>query len=118
MSALGRLSARDVELVRESLAAAVRGPFFPEWEFHTLIGLERAEVQRVLESWPDSQEPDDQDLAVSNVLVNLLAYPHDEWEAWRSFSSAGPGELEGVLGRWRDDDAPTHNARGYFEGLR
>ncbi len=53
-SPLDRLSDRDVEIVRQCLAAAVRGPFFPDWEFGTLMGLTRDEVQDVLLTWPAS----------------------------------------------------------------
>ena len=45
-----RLSPSDVEVVRECLDAAVRGPFFPDSEFHTLIGLTSDEVDAVLAS--------------------------------------------------------------------
>ena len=36
--ALDRLSANDVEVVRECLLAAVRGPFFPDWGIPNLDG--------------------------------------------------------------------------------
>jgi hypothetical protein len=48
------MSERDVEVVRECLTTAVRGPFFPHWEFGTLIGLTRDDVQQVLLDWPAS----------------------------------------------------------------
>ena len=35
------LSAHDHKIIAEALSAAAEGPFFPDWEFHTLFGLER-----------------------------------------------------------------------------
>ena len=106
------------KIVRDCLTAAVRGPFFPDWEFHTLIGLERAEVERGLASWPDASNSDDQDLAVSNVLNNLLGYPDREWDAWQTYISVQPAEVATVLTRWRGDDEFERDARGYFDRLR
>jgi hypothetical protein len=118
MRGLERFSARDVEVVRECLTAAVQGPFFPEWEFHTLMGLERTEVADLLEAWPDSRGSEEQDLAVNNVLNNLLGYPHDEWRAWKNYISAQPAEVASVLTRWRGDEEFDPEARGYFDRLR
>lgn len=40
----------DRKIIGDCLRATVEGPFFPEWEFHILFGLTRAEVARVLQS--------------------------------------------------------------------
>jgi hypothetical protein len=40
------LSEEDLKNVRECLVAAVEGPFFPEWECHTLFGPERADMAK------------------------------------------------------------------------
>lgn len=118
MSRLERLSLRDRKIVRDCLTAAVRGPFFPESEFYALIGLERDEVEQVLAAWPDARDPDDQDVAVNNVLNWLLGYPHGEWRAWPAYISAEPAEVAGVLARWRGEDAFDPEPRGYFDRLR
>jgi hypothetical protein len=118
VSGLDRLSPRDTEIVRECLAAAVNGPFFPEWEFRLLIGLERYEVERVLGAWPDRSNSDDQDLAVNNVLNNLLGYPHHEDDAWAAYISSERSEVASILARWRGDDHFELQARGYFDRLR
>jgi hypothetical protein len=118
MAGLPSLSAREVEIVRECLAAAVDGPFFPEWEFSTLIGLKRTEVKAVLAMWPARDGPDNQDLAVNNVLNNLLGYPHNEWRAWRRHISVPPATVALVLARWRGDNHFDSEARGFFDRLR
>jgi hypothetical protein len=49
-----RISDEDAKIIGQCLRAASDGPFFPDWEFHTLFGLEREEVAAVAASWPSS----------------------------------------------------------------
>jgi hypothetical protein len=57
--------------------AAARGPFFPEWEFHTLFGVERSVVIKMVEAWPPVDSPgSDEHLVINNAFANLLGYPH------------------------------------------
>ena len=112
-----RLSDQDRLIVRDCLRAAVEGPFFPDWEFHTLFGLTREEVRWVLETWPETGAADVQDTAVRNSLNHLLGYPHNDWEAWRRFISVDPPDVAGVLSRWRGDEAYDETAKGYFNRL-
>ncbi len=70
----------DLELVRSSLVAAGRGPFFEDWEFSTLMGVTRAEVDEVVDAlsttpvrWPDDA-PEFFGDAANNALVNLWGY--------------------------------------------
>lgn len=58
-----------LEIAEECLRAAVEGPFFPDWEFHTLMGVSREEARTVLEAWPvQTVEPDVFSCAVLNSL--------------------------------------------------
>ena len=108
----------DERTIQECLRAAVEGPFFPEWEFQTLMGLERAEVAAVLAEWPGTTRSDDQVVAVNNVLNNLLGYPHAASEqTWRSYIEASPREVADVLSRWRADGDHDPSAEGYFNRL-
>ena len=118
-SGLDRLTADDIEVVRQCLRAAVNGTFFPDWEFSLLIGPERDEVAEVLERWPDSKNPEIQDVAVNNVLNNFLGYPGVEWDGaeWREYISVGPREVAAVLSRWGGEDFDD-SARGYFDRMR
>jgi hypothetical protein len=77
------LSPEDVHLIGAALDAAVSGPFFPDWEFHTLFGLSRDEVKRVAAGWPDNATEPDTELAVWNSLANLWGYPHGQAEQLR-----------------------------------
>jgi hypothetical protein len=115
---LDRLSANDVEVVRECLTAAVRGPFFPDWEFPILFGPEREDVAAVLERWPDPTCPEDQDVAVTNALNWLLSYPHEQWEAWSDFISVAPRDVVPVLARWTGETDLDVSPRGFFNRIR
>jgi hypothetical protein len=39
---------RDRNVIERCLQAAVEGPFFPDWEFHALFGLDREQIRGVL----------------------------------------------------------------------
>lgn len=68
------LDEREREVVRECLQAAVKGPFFPDWEFETLFGLTREEVGKVLLSWPTPNESDES--VVQAILDKWKSRPH------------------------------------------
>ena len=104
--------------MRECLTAAVRGPFFPDWEFQTLFGLEREDVAAVLERWPDPKCPEDQDVAVTNALNYLLHYPHRQWGVWNDFISVAPREIVPVLARWAGEAELDVSPLGFFNRIR
>lgn len=83
------------------MGAAVRGAYFPEWEFGTIMGMTRSEMAEVLASWPATDDPDTQDLAVNNALLNLLTYPHREEEGLARDVPVSRQELGAILERWR-----------------
>ena len=112
------MSNRDSEIIKNCLDAAVQGPFFPDWEFSTLMGFGRDEIRAIAESWPDTESPEDQDDAVNNVLNMLLGYPHQKWSVWEQFSTAEPREIAEVLARWRDEPSLDPAAKGTFDRLR
>jgi len=108
----------DERTIRDCLRAAVEGPFFPDREFQTLIGLERGEVGAVLAEWPGTNSPEDQDLAVNNVLNNLLGYPHRASdETWAAYIGASPREVAEALTRWRGDTHRDSGGEGYVNRL-
>jgi len=93
------------------LNAAVHGPFFPDWEFHTLFGLTRSDVGTVLAEWPNlpvhtpsgyASPGRFQVVAVNNSLNNLLGYPH-RVQADKFMREVGASEQQvaDVLTRWR-----------------
>ena len=91
---LDRLSDADKALVGQALRAAVDGPFFPEWEFHTLFGLTRSEIRAIADAWPNVDlTSSDVALAANNALNNLLGYPHGQ-------DSARPNGFPSTLQNW------------------
>src|SRR5690606_1073128 len=95
-------SISDTQAFRESLIAAARGPFFPDWEFHTLFGLRRAEVEYIADSFSsDTPLTGDVALALNNAMGNLLGYPHGKEAAWAEWLSVTPAQLQAIFSRWR-----------------
>ena len=100
--ALTQLDEQERQVVLDCLRAAVDGPFFPEWEFHTLFGLTRQEVKQITNTWPEIDDSNEEAaLAINNAMSNLLHYPHRQEEAWRTFISVTPREVERVFQKWR-----------------
>ena len=95
-------SISDTQAFRESLVAAARGPFFPDWEFHTLFGLERDEVESIADSFSsDTQLTGDVAFALNNAMSNLLSYPHGQEATWAQWLSVTPAQLQVIFSRWR-----------------
>ncbi|AEI65930.1 hypothetical protein [Corallococcus macrosporus] len=91
---------RDETVIGECLRTAVEGPFFPDGELHTLLGLFREELAAVLEAWPTFHDVETQRDAVNGTLNNLLNHPHAEWASWPRYISAAPEEVAAVYERW------------------
>ncbi len=99
--ALEQLNADDKAVLGECLHAAAAGPFFPDWEFHTLFGLERHEVARIADRWPNVADDDNADTAVNNACNMLWGYPHRKRVEWPKYISAPPEEVRRILSLWR-----------------
>ncbi|MEQ1775594.1 MAG: hypothetical protein ABL891_17595 [Burkholderiales bacterium] len=98
------LSAHDHKIIAEALRAAAEGPFFPDWEFHTLFGLEREEVRAYAKSYhPATDVPVKMGYAVHNAIGNLLGYPHGKESEWSNWLSVTRSELNAVFERWRSE---------------
>ena len=111
---LADLNESERGIVRECLGAVVEGSLFPEWEFHTLFGIEREELRVVFESWPRIDENNESVvLAINNSLNNLLGYPTQTDQEWPKFISASRQEVKKIFDKWRGE-----KIEGYFEGLR
>ena len=110
------LTDREADIVRAALRASVEGPFFPDWEFQTLMGVERDEMRSVLDAWPQVTDAEIADLAINNAFNNLIGYPHDEWEAWARYSDANREELARVFSRWRSERGMSRPS-SYFDDM-
>lgn len=108
----------DLQIIKECLDAAVRGPFFDDWEFDTLMGFTRDEIAAIAEAWPSFPEPDVQADAVTSVLGNLLGYPHGYERRWHEYCSATLEEIARVRARWHGEDDLNRSTRGNADGIR
>ena len=84
------------------------GPFIRESEFQTVIGVERSELVRMVEGWPDpvvsSRAENDpvrlQEIATSGVLYNLEEFPHREPDRLWAELGFSRGDLAELIQRW------------------
>ena len=121
------MSLEDEAVIRRVLAAAVDGPYFPEWEFDVLFGLSRDAVAEVLAAWPDppAEAPPHYDspakaqwVAVNNALNHLLGYPHGVDQADLEHDLGAPlRRVAETLQRWRGDEEYDPTGLGYFNRL-
>jgi hypothetical protein len=101
---LGALNEREKQTIFECLRAASDGPFFPDWEFPTLFGLEREEVRRVASAAPNIDDSSEEVArAINNAMVNLTGYPHHQEAVWSQFISVPEEEVDRVFDKWRGD---------------
>jgi 8-oxo-dGTP pyrophosphatase MutT (NUDIX family) len=64
-----------IAIYKAVLHAAAHGPFFPDWEFATIFGFNRAEIAQHADALCDPLEAE-QWRALNNSFNNLLGYPH------------------------------------------
>lgn len=107
----------DREVIGQCLRAAADGPFFPDWEFHTLFGFERVEIRRIAERWPDWDDDVEQADAINAAMNNLLGYPHRRWDAWHDYISPISSEVARIYARWRGESEIDPTGKGYFDRL-
>ncbi|WP_148415726.1 hypothetical protein [Noviherbaspirillum massiliense] len=99
---------KDIETVSQYMKAAADGPFFPEWEFQTLFGLERATV-RELANKLSATTPvtEDMIIAACNTFANLFGYPCGFSREWKKWVTVPPEQAELAFERWRAKYAPA-----------
>ncbi|GAA4886993.1 hypothetical protein ACFPM3_20495 [Streptomyces coeruleoprunus] len=115
MKPIERMTDQELQIIKECLDAAVSGPFFPDWEFHSLMGFTRDEIAAVAASWPSPPIADTEDDAVNNVLTNLLGYPHGVESRWHECLPATRDQVAQVLARWRGEDVVDQDPGGNVE---
>jgi hypothetical protein len=96
--AVASLTENEHGLIRECLRATADGPFFPDWEFSTIMGVDRETVRKVGQDWPERTVPQvDFQCAVQNALNNLIGYPHKLDDVWSEYISASPTQVRALL---------------------
>lgn len=93
------------EFIRRCLFEAADGPYFPDWEFQTLFGLERSQVRSVARDWPPSNEDDATVCdAIGGALDNLCGYPHGFEKRLEELERATGFEVGTVREEWFKPD--------------
>jgi 8-oxo-dGTP pyrophosphatase MutT (NUDIX family) len=64
-----------IAIYKAVLHAAAHGPFFPDWEFSTIFGFNRAEIARHADTFCEPMDAE-QWRALNSAFNNLLGYPH------------------------------------------
>ena len=96
------LERESQEVIFQCLVAALKGPFFPDWEFETLFGVSRGKLADIVESWPEIDDTEqDVILAINNAMGNLVSYPHDNYGEWEKYISVNPEKVLDILQRWQ-----------------
>ncbi|MEO1255294.1 MAG: hypothetical protein AAFY41_10470 [Bacteroidota bacterium] len=99
---LKQLTSEEKCIVGECLRAAAFGPFFPDWEFHNIFGVDREEAIRVAESWPNVEETDIIiGYVINDSINNLLGYPHRKQDEWENYISVSPKQVYDVYKKFR-----------------
>jgi hypothetical protein len=94
------LPAQDVAVIGTCVRADADGPFFPDWEIHTLLGFDHADLRRIADSWPPSVPGTEAESAAWGCLNNLLGYPHGRRDVWSEFIPVTPEHLRSLFDRW------------------
>ena len=97
MRTIEGLSNEELELIRRCLDAVANGPFFPDWEFRTLLGYSRDEVREVLRRWPVDNNQAEVTAVVVSALNNLTGYPHGDVDSWNRYVRAPESAVLAIL---------------------
>jgi hypothetical protein len=99
---LGQLSREENLLVKRCLLAAANGPFFPDWEFETLLGVTRETIAKLGVAWPAVDlDNDDVNCGVLNAVNNLIGYPHGLNDQLHAEYQIDPEALRRLVSRIR-----------------
>jgi hypothetical protein len=121
------LTNRERHAIKGCLRAAVDGPFFPDWEFETIMSLSRDDVRKIALAWPHEpgashnefySDEECQRIAANNAMNLVLGYPHGI-EGWPFVALVGadPGEIEETLREWRGETNFDASPRGTFNRM-
>jgi hypothetical protein len=91
------LTKKEKQIVLNCLHEATEGPFFPDWEFQTLIGVERDDVRLATLRLKQNASTVDDGWIITNILNNLTGYPHDEFERWHEHFDFSIQDAEAIL---------------------
>lgn len=109
---LADLTDAEKQVVRTCLeVVAADDVLLHDVEFQTVMGVTPAEVQAVLNAWPEIDDSDELVWStINNSLNNLLGYPHQFHERWAERIPVPKTEVRRVYSRWLG-----HRPGSYFD---
>ncbi|MCU7829555.1 MAG: hypothetical protein KZQ85_10855 [Candidatus Thiodiazotropha sp. (ex Myrtea sp. 'scaly one' KF741663)] len=100
------LTESEKNIVFECLKASLHGPFFPDWEFQTLFGVERTVLNDIEEKWPEVDFNEQTvSLALNNAMGNLVGYPHGQEKSWEKYISVSPDAVLNLIKKIKSSDS-------------
>lgn len=96
------MTKHEKQIIYKCLIASIEGGFFPEWEFQTLIGVDKNYVLNMIKDWRnDSLNDINQVRVISSIMGNLIAYPHGKQKDIPTFVSGSIDEIINILNKLR-----------------
>jgi hypothetical protein len=95
------LTIDERQIVGRCLYEAADGAYFPDWEFETLIGTDRAAVRKAASIWLAAGRVSGDARGVTlSVLNSLLGYPHYRTSELERCVGAPISTLKSILERY------------------
>ena len=115
MSEVFAFTEKDAESVRRCIQAIAEGPFLPDWEFSTVMGFQRQELQEWLALDVLEFEGDATRMAIA-ALNNLSGYPHRKNEELGDMTNLSRNELRPLLVKFKKAMG-LEPSSSYFDNL-
>lgn len=118
IEAIERLSADQRRLVKACLDAIVHGPYIDhDGEFHSLMGVYRAEAEEVAGAWSEPSGSGLTVITVNNTLNSLILYPHNQWKRLSEEISGSADDVAEALRAFRGADRRDDSVKGHFDAM-
>ncbi|MDU8926759.1 hypothetical protein RXV86_05110 [Alisedimentitalea sp. MJ-SS2] len=115
MSEVFAFTDKDVESVRRCIQAIAEGPFLPDWEFATVMGFKRQELQDWLALDVFEIEGDAMKMAIA-AMNNLSGYPHGKNEELEDMTNLARNEIRPLLVKFKKAKG-LEPSSSYFDNL-
>lgn len=92
------LNEDEKNIALKCLIAATEGPFFPDWEFGSIMYRNRDEIKEVIDQWDALDKSSDEITTIMiSVINNLTGYPHGDEEALKHYVSVDAATLRKIM---------------------
>ncbi|MCI0616023.1 hypothetical protein L0244_23820 [bacterium] len=97
------LSNEDQTIILECMKCILEGPYISDVELPTRLGINRSELKKITECWPDIDDfrsDSSAYLAVNNCLNEVchgISFSNDDWSVWFKTTRS---EVRNIYNRW------------------